>query len=59
MILEPIWTALFASIWFAETMSVSQLFGCALIFSALLVSRWQWCRKILSRLGGKKYLQDQ
>ena len=59
MILEPIWTALFASFWFAESMSVSQLFGCALIFSALLISRWQWCRKILNRFRGKKYLHDQ
>ncbi len=59
MILEPVWTALFASFWFAETMSVSQLLGCGLIFGALLVSRWQWCRKIFNRLRGKKYIHEQ
>lgn len=39
MTLEPIWTAILASIWFSETMSFSQLLGCTLIFVAVLVNR--------------------
>lgn len=41
MTLEPIWTALLGSIWFAEQMSALQLAGCGLIFGALLISRWR------------------
>lgn len=40
MTLEPIWTAVFASLWFAQNMSLYQLLGCSLIFSAVLVNRW-------------------
>lgn len=40
MTLEPVWTAIFASIFFAETMSFLQFSGCALIFLAMLVNRW-------------------
>ncbi|MDX1633086.1 MAG: DMT family transporter [Marinobacter sp.] len=40
MVLEPVWVALFAAGWFGETMSASQLGGCALIFAALLINRW-------------------
>lgn len=40
MTLEPIWTALLASLWFAEKMSLFQLLGCSLIFSAVLINRW-------------------
>ncbi|MGB0663846.1 MAG: DMT family transporter [Pontibacterium sp.] len=40
MILEPVWTAIFAAIWFAESMSLLQVLGCALIFSALVLNRW-------------------
>ena len=41
MTLEPVWTALLAMVWFAESMTLMQLAGCGLIFSALLVSRWK------------------
>ena len=44
MNLEPVWTALFAAIWFAQLMSIGQVFGCVLIFVAMLVSRWQQIR---------------
>ncbi|MBS3804759.1 MAG: DMT family transporter [Oleiphilaceae bacterium] len=40
LVLEPMWVALFAALWFGETMSLSQLGGCALIFAALLINRW-------------------
>lgn len=39
MILEPVWTAIFAAIWFAERMSFAQFLGCAFIALALLVNR--------------------
>lgn len=39
MTLEPIWTAILASIWFSEVMSCLQLLGCTLIFVAVLVNR--------------------
>ncbi|MGB2065679.1 MAG: DMT family transporter [Marinomonas gallaica] len=41
MNLEPVWTALLAAIWFSETMTALQMFGCCLIFVAMLVSKWQ------------------
>ncbi len=40
--IEPIWTTLLAGAWFCEQMTTTQLVGCGLIFSALLVNRWQW-----------------
>ncbi|PXX90761.1 EamA family transporter [Marinobacter vulgaris] len=40
LVLEPVWVALFAAGWFSESMSVTQLAGCALIFLALLINRW-------------------
>lgn len=40
LILEPVWVALFAAVWFGETMSYLQIAGCGLIFAALLVNRW-------------------
>lgn len=40
LVLEPVWVALFAAGWFGETMSTLQLAGCGLIFTALLVNRW-------------------
>ncbi|GLR65211.1 hypothetical protein GCM10007878_26500 [Marinospirillum insulare] len=39
MTLEPVWTAILASFWFAEIMSSFQLIGCSLIFIAVLVNR--------------------
>ncbi|ARB45988.1 DMT family transporter [Alloalcanivorax xenomutans] len=49
MILEPMWTALLAALWFGETMSATQLGGCAMIFLALLVNRWGAIRRVLKR----------
>ncbi|MCG8313416.1 MAG: DMT family transporter [Pseudomonadales bacterium] len=40
--LEPVWTALAATIWFSESMSTFQMVGCGTIFLALIVSRWRW-----------------
>ncbi|MEH6446163.1 MAG: DMT family transporter [Oceanospirillaceae bacterium] len=54
MILEPVWAAIFASYWFAESMSLAQFFGCFLIFLAMIISRWQWCRKIISAMRANK-----
>ncbi|MBE0506401.1 MAG: DMT family transporter [Marinospirillum sp.] len=54
MTLEPVWTATLASLWFAETMSLFQLIGCSLIFTAVLVNRApalrQWLRSHKSRI---------
>lgn len=51
MTLEPVWTALLASVWFAERMTAMQLAGCGLIFAAMLVNRWpalrQWLKTVL------------
>lgn len=49
MIVEPVWTALMASAWFGERMTAQQAAGCALIFCALLVSRWRGIRQMLRR----------
>lgn len=51
LILEPIWVALFAALWFAETLSALQLVGCVMIFLALLVNRWQVIRSIVTQRG--------
>jgi drug/metabolite transporter (DMT)-like permease len=51
MTLEPIWTAIFASLWFAQTMSLYQILGCSLIFSAVLVNRWPAIRVWLRGMG--------
>lgn len=47
MVLEPVWVTLFAALWFGETMSHWQMAGCALIFTALLVNRWNALRRLL------------
>lgn len=39
LVLEPVWVAIFAIVWFGETMSVIQIMGCILIFCALLINR--------------------
>ena len=44
MVLEPVWTSLFAAAWFGERMSGIQLIGCSLIFAALLINRWSAIR---------------
>ncbi|MBL4584491.1 MAG: DMT family transporter [Pseudomonadales bacterium] len=40
--LEPVWAAIFAMLWLGESMTGLQLLGCGLIFSALIINRWQW-----------------
>ena len=39
MVVEPVWVALLAAGWLGETMSATQLAGCALIFGSLLINR--------------------
>ena len=46
MNLEPVWAAIFAVLWFGEVMSLGQVFGCCLIFMAMLISRWPQIRKM-------------
>jgi drug/metabolite transporter (DMT)-like permease len=50
LMLEPMWTAIVAAWWFGETMTRLQFLGCALIFSALVLSRWRWVRDLLKGL---------
>lgn len=53
LILEPVWVALLAWVWFAQTMSPMQIAGCGVILLALLINRWtvlsrtirNWLRK--------------
>ena len=49
MVLEPMWTALFAALWFGETMTVVQVGGCFLIFLSLVVNRWASVRRVLKQ----------
>lgn len=42
--IEPVWTALLAGLWFGEGMTHTQIIGCSLIFTALLVNRWKWVK---------------
>ena len=51
LILEPIWVTLFAALWFGETLLLLQWLGCAMIFAALLMNRWQMLRSIMTRRG--------
>ena len=51
LILEPIWVALFAAVWFLETLSTLQIIGCMVIFLALLINRWQVLRSLFKRRG--------
>lgn len=46
MNLEPVWAAIFAVFWFNEIMAFGQVFGCFLIFVAMLVSRWSQVKMI-------------
>lgn len=39
--LEPVWAALLALWWFDENMSLLQVIGCTLIFSALVLNRYK------------------
>ena len=47
--LEPVWVALSAMLWLGETMTGMQLVGCGLIFSALMINRWQWLLMLFGR----------
>ncbi|MDR5897603.1 DMT family transporter [Halomonas vilamensis] len=49
LMLEAVWTALLAAFWFGESMTLLQLLGCGLIFTALLINRWYWVRQVLWR----------
>lgn len=49
MVLEPMWTALFAALWFSETMTAVQVGGCFLIFLSLVVNRWANVRRVLKQ----------
>lgn len=44
--IEPILTACLAAYWFGESMSILQMLGCTLIFSALLINRWRIIKDI-------------
>lgn len=46
--LEPVLTSLLAAFWYAESMSLLQLCGCSLIFTALLIARWPQVKQLLS-----------
>lgn len=54
LILEPIWVAVFAALWFSETLSLMQLLGCGVIFLALLVNRWRAIIALVRRRGTLK-----
>ena len=49
MTLEPVWTALLGALWYGQSMALTQLLGCSLIFGAMLISRWRWLRGLFSR----------
>ena len=51
--LEPVWVALAAVFWLSESMSGLQLLGCGLIFSALMINRWQWLMLLFRRSGSQ------
>jgi drug/metabolite transporter (DMT)-like permease len=55
MVLEPVWTAILAILWFAESLSLVQALGCGLIFSALLASRWGAVRAMLVKRSSSSY----
>ncbi|TYL47012.1 DMT family transporter [Marinomonas sp. IMCC 4694] len=40
MNLEPVWAAVFAVLWFGESMGGMQIGGCFFVFVAMLVNRW-------------------
>lgn len=50
MVVEPVWVALLAAVWFGEAMTASQLAGCGLIFAALLISRGEALRAVIRRI---------
>lgn len=50
MVLEPVWVATLAALWFGESMLPIQWAGCALIFAALLVNRHEALRRWLTSI---------
>lgn len=50
MMLEPVWTAFLAAFWFGEQMTLMQMLGCGLIFTALLASRWRSVIRVAGKL---------
>lgn len=51
MVLEPVWTSMLAAAFLDESMSLRQLAGCALIFTAMLVNRWSYVQAFFRSLG--------
>ncbi|TDO98135.1 DMT family transporter [Marinomonas balearica] len=49
MNLEPVWTALFAVLWYSERMSGWQLVGCVFVFISMLVSKWSAVRSFFQK----------
>ena len=49
LMLEPVWTALLASVWLDERMLPLQFVGCGLIMLSLLISRWSAVRSLFAR----------
>ena len=49
MIVEPIWTALLAAVWFTERLSEKDLIGCVLVFISVLILRWSLIRGLFRR----------
>ncbi|SFR47925.1 Threonine/homoserine efflux transporter RhtA [Marinobacter daqiaonensis] len=47
LVLEPVWVALLAWVWFAQTMSPLQIAGCGVILLSLLINRWTVVSKAL------------
>lgn len=47
LILEPVWVALLAWVWFSQTMTPTQIAGCGVILLALLINRWTVLSKAL------------
>lgn len=58
LVLEPVWVALFAALWFGETMSALQLAGCGLILAALIVNRWTALSKALKQAMRRRNLPE-
>lgn len=54
MVLEPVWVAVFAALWFGEAMAPLQLAGCGLILAALIVNRWSALSKALKEAMRKR-----
>jgi len=52
MVVEPIWTALLAAAWFAESLSGNDLIGCVLIFAAVIIIRWTLIQGLFKRSTG-------